>query len=188
VTTASGARARAASGAASGRTSITIREATIDDLQTVVELRLALLRENAGHPVYGRLRRDVRERAHNLFAAQLEHPGETIFLAERGGETLGILRCVESTGSPLLIPVRYCYISSVYVRPNARRTGVLRALFERATQWCVERGLDEMRLHNVPDSAASRAWNALGFSVVEEVRMRAVTPANGDGAGGRRRR
>jgi GNAT superfamily N-acetyltransferase len=171
VTTAAGARTKAAT----ERTSINVREATLDDLPTVVELRLALLRENAGHPVYGRLRRDARERAQNLFAAQLDHPSETIFLAERGGLTIGILRCVESAGSPLLTPVRYCYVSSVYVRPTERRSGVLRALFERATQWCGERGLEEMRLHNVPGTPASAAWGALGFEVVEEVRMRPVT-------------
>jgi GNAT superfamily N-acetyltransferase len=178
---------------AAGRTSIVVREATLDDLQVVVELRLALLRENTEHPVYGRLRRDARERALNLFAAQLEHPSETIFLAERAGETVGILRCVESTGSPLLTPIRYCYVSSVYVRPEARRAGVLHALFERATQWCTERGLDEMRLHNVPDTAASAAWEALGFEVVEQVRMRPVAlrtndePGTPDGAATRRR-
>ena len=188
MTTASGAHAKTAAGDASGRAPITVREATLDDLDTVIELRLSLLRENAGHPVYGRLRRDVRERAHNLFAAQLEHPGETIFLAERAGESIGILRCVESTGSPLLVPVRYCYISSVYVRPSVRRAGVLRALFARATQWCLERGLDEMRLHNVPGTPASHAWSALGFEVVEEVRMRRVTPSDGGGTGERRRR
>lgn len=187
MTAASGARAKAASGGTTERTPITVRAATIDDLDIVVELRLALLRENGEHPVYGRLRRDVRDRAISLFATQLEHPSETIFLAERGGETMGILRCVESTGSPLLIPVRYCYISSVYVRPSVRRSGVLRALFARATEWCTERGLDEMRLHNVPDTTASRAWSALGFDVVEEVRMRRVTN-DGEATGTRRRR
>ena len=171
MTTASSARSRAAA----GRTSIAVREATLDDLDIVVELRLALLRENAGHPVYGRLRRDVRDRATSLFASQLEHPSETIFLADRAGDTVGILRCVESTGSPLLTPVRYCYVSSVYVRPAARRAGVLHALFERATKWCAERGLDEMRLHNVPGTPASMAWSALGFEVVEEVRVRPLT-------------
>ena len=67
-------------------------------------------------------------RARELFAAQLRSPTETIFLAERGGEVVGILRCVESMGSPLLEPARYAYVSSVYVRPEARRRGVLRAL------------------------------------------------------------
>jgi ribosomal protein S18 acetylase RimI-like enzyme len=155
------------------RSVVTVREAQLEDLSTVVELRLALLRENATHPIYGRLRRDAERRATELFAAQLQSADETVLLAERDGKTVGILRCVESLGSPLLQPARYCYISSVYVRPAERRRGVLQALMEHAAAWCVERGLDEMRLHNVPASdEASSAWTALGFEVVEHVRMR----------------
>ena len=63
-------------------------------------------------------------------------------------------------------------MSSVYVRPECRRRGVLRELFQRARAWCQQRGLTEMRLHNVgarPESAG--AWDALGFEVVEQVRV-----------------
>jgi GNAT superfamily N-acetyltransferase len=80
---------------------------------------------------------------------------------------------VESIGSPLLDPARYAYVSSVYVRPEARRRGVLRALLRAAERWAMARGLDQMRLHNVAGSAdAEGAWAALGFDVVEQVRVR----------------
>jgi hypothetical protein len=50
---------------------------------------------------------------------------------------------------------------------------VLRALVEQAAAWCEERGLDEMRLHSVAgDAVSSAAWDAMGFEVVEYVRMR----------------
>jgi GNAT superfamily N-acetyltransferase len=97
-----------------------------------------------------------------------------MLLAERGGEIVGILRCVDTPNSPLLDPPRYCYVSSVYVRPNARRRGVLRALLRHANEWCIERGLGEMRLHNVPGGAASTAWAAAGFAVMEEVRRKEI--------------
>jgi hypothetical protein len=46
-----------------------------------------------------------------------------------------------------------------------------------AEQWCDERGIDEMRLHNSSRSPSARqSWSALGFEVVEEVRSRAVHP------------
>ena len=142
-----------------------------------MELRLALLREHPDHPIYGRLRADVTDRARELFSAQLRSPSETIFLAERDGIVAGILRCVESMGSPLLDPARYAYVSSVYVRPEARRRGVLRALMRAAEGWSRARGLDQMRLHNVAGSeSAEGAWAALGFEVVEHVRVRSVPP------------
>ena len=96
-----------------------MRPAVIDDLTDIVELRLALLREYGNDPLYTRLRDDARERAHELYFAQLASPNETMLLAERGRRIVGILRCVDSPGSPLLYPERYCYVSSVYVVPTS---------------------------------------------------------------------
>jgi GNAT superfamily N-acetyltransferase len=161
----------AVAGAAGSR--VRVREATLRDLDAVVALRLALLREHPDHPIYGRLRSDVDARARGLFASQLRSTIEAIFLAELQGEVVGVLRCVESTGSPLLDPERYAYVSSTYVRPDSRRRGVLRALLRAADRWARARGLDQMRLHNVAGSAAAEgAWSALGFDVVEHVRVR----------------
>jgi GNAT superfamily N-acetyltransferase len=127
--------------------------------------------------VYGRLRADVRDRARRLYRAQLAAEGEVIFLAERGGETVGILRCIDAVGSVLLEPPRYGYISSVYVRPGARRSGVLHALLRAAEDWCERRGLAELRLHNAADNPdAGETWQKLGFDVVEVLRMRTLHP------------
>ncbi len=154
---------------------IRVRAAMARDLDAVVVLRLALLREHPDHPIYGRLRADVDKRARELFAAQIRATGESIFLAERDGSVVGILRCVESLGSPLLEPARYAYISSVYVLPEARRAGVLRALLAAAERWARARGLEQMRLHNVAGSeGAEGAWAAMGFGVVEQVRVRVL--------------
>jgi GNAT superfamily N-acetyltransferase len=125
--------------------------------------------------VYGRLRPDVDARAHDLYRTQLSSHMEVMFLAEQRGIVAGILRCVDSASSPLLFPARYCYVSSVYVRPAHRRGGVLRALMAAAEAWCRERELGEMRLHNsIASSMAGPAWDALGFEVVEEMRRRPV--------------
>jgi GNAT superfamily N-acetyltransferase len=159
------------------RDALLVRRATADDLGTVVSLRLALLREYPDHPVYGRLRPDVEARARALFAAQLEADNEAVFLAESNGAPVGLVRCVETVSSPLLIPERYCYLSSAFVKPEYRRRGVLHALIERARGWCDERGLVEIRLHNVGSrESAAGAWDALGFEVVEQVRLLRLDP------------
>lgn len=160
---------------------LSVREATPRDLDSVVTLRLALLREYPGHPVYGRLRTDAAARARELFSAQLRSTMEMILLAFIDGEVAGILRCVESLGSPLLDPARYAYVSSVYVLPEHRRQGVLRAMLATAERWARARGLDQMRLHNVAGSQlAETAWSALGFDVVEQVRLRTLSPSPGN--------
>jgi GNAT superfamily N-acetyltransferase len=159
---------------------VTVRRAEPSDLATVVSLRLALLREYGDHPLYAELHHDVVDRAFDLYHAQIVAADERLFLAELGAEAAGILRAVDIRGSPLVLPERYCYVSSVYVVPSARRRGVMRALVRAAEDWCDERGLGEMRLHNATSSrVAVAAWTALGFEVVEQVRRRVVrAPAN----------
>ena len=156
-------------------TRIAVRRATLADLPAVLELRLALLREHGNNRIYKRLRADAEARAERLYAAQLQSESEAMFLAERGDQVVGILRCVQTAGSPLLSPAQYGYVSSVYVRPSVRRSGVLRRLLSAAETWCSERGLREMRLHNAADnSAANAAWDAMGFEVVEHLRVREI--------------
>ncbi len=156
---------------------LVVRPATTADLDVVVELRIALLREHGGNAIYSRLRPDAPERARSLFGSQLESPHETTFLACEGARAVGILRCVHSGGSPLLYPAEYCYVSSVFVRPEARRRGVLRALMQAAEEWCDDRELDEIRLHSASDTPLSNAaWEGLGFEVVEHLRVRRARP------------
>jgi ribosomal protein S18 acetylase RimI-like enzyme len=183
---ASGDNAQASSSAASSRvrtgsripdpgSPVSVRKATHADLKIIVALRIALLREHSHNRIYSRLRADAEARAAKLFAAQLTSPNEVIFLAELEGETVGILRCIHTTGSPLLEPAQYGYISSVYVMPKARERGVLHTLMAAADGWCRDRGLDEMRLHNAADNPlANAAWESLGFEVVEHLRVRSL--------------
>jgi GNAT superfamily N-acetyltransferase len=154
---------------------IRVRRATAADLETVLALRLALLREYSAHPVYGRLRPDVEERARQVFAQQIEAPDQAIFLADRDGDVAGIVRCADVRGSPLLFPERYCYVTSVFVRPAHRRHGVLSVLMMHAESWAVDRGLMEMRLHNSTLTQLARGtWDQLGFVVNEEVRLKHI--------------
>jgi len=154
---------------------VSVREAKPDDLDAVVELRLSLLREYGDHPLYGRLHPDARRRAYDLYRTQLASASETMFVAERDGDIVGVLRCVAAPSSPLLMPEHYCYVSSAYVKPDVRRTGVLSALVDAAERWCDARGITEMRLHNASGvRMAEDTWSALGFEVVEQVRRRAT--------------
>src|SRR4051812_49114069 len=104
-------------GSALASDAIRVRRSTVADLETVVELRLALLREYHEHPIYGHLRDDIDTRARPVFEQQLKATDQVIFLADRDGGAVGIVRCADVRGSPLLVPERYCYVTSVYVRP-----------------------------------------------------------------------
>jgi len=168
-------RAGAVTSTTAARAAVSVRAATLADLDSVLALRLALLREHGTNHISRRLRADAPGRGRRLFGSQLASAHEVTYLAEHDGRVVGILRCVESVGSPLLYPDRYGYVSSVYVAPEARRRGVLKALLARAVRWCEERGLPEMRLHSTSDGdSANAAWSALGFEIVEHLRVRSI--------------
>ncbi|HJR66532.1 MAG TPA: GNAT family N-acetyltransferase, partial [Gemmatimonadaceae bacterium] len=150
-----------------------VRPATMADAERIAELRLALLGEHRGNAIYSRLRRDAPARAIELTKDQLASDREAMFVATKDDQIVGLIRCIDQRGHRLLRPARFALISTVYVEPAVRRRGVLRSLMGAAIAWSRERGLTEMRLQNAADNPlAIAAWEALGFRVVEQIRLR----------------
>ena len=145
------------------------------DAERIAELRLALLAEHKTNAIYSRLRADAPTRALELTRQQLAADRQVMFVAADNDRVVGVLRCIDMRGHRLLRPSRYAMISTVYVEPAARRKGVLRSLMDAAIAWSAQRGLKEMRLQNAVDNRlAAAAWKALGFRVVEQIRLRSL--------------
>lgn len=132
-----------------------------------------------------------RDTAHRLLTAQLiEHrlpadpervgrgidcalaPGSSawLWLAQRGTEPVAIflanqIASVELGGLAL-------WVEELYVVPDARRTGVARALLARVIEEARRRGVRAVELEVVPTQAAASAlYQALGFEKVRRDRM-----------------
>ncbi len=132
-----------------------------------------------------------REAVHGLLTAQMvEHrlpaeperidrgldaafrPGSPawLLLAERDGQAVGVFLAnqivsVEKGGETL-------WIEELYVAPEARRTGVARALLVHALDQARHRRLRAFDLEVVPTQAAALAlYRALGFEDVPRQRM-----------------
>lgn len=159
-------------------TAISVRPASLADLDVIVRFRLGLLREHRGHPIYGRLRADAEARARRTTPFHLASGREITYVALEGRTPVGMLRCIEAKGSPLLVPRRFAYIASVYVERTHRRRGILTRLIDAASTWARARGLTEIRLHSTPENgAANAAWDRFGFEPVEYLRRRELGPA-----------
>ena len=165
---------------ASGRVAgLVVRRATTEDVPALTALRLALLREEGKSPLFAHPRADAAARAKQLSASQIAGAREAVFVAERQGSIVAMLRCVISRGSPLVRGTRHGLLTSAYVSPPARRQGVLAALVQAAEAWCRSRGLRELRLHcTVENAGGQSAWAALGFTAAE-VLMRRGIPVRG---------
>jgi GNAT superfamily N-acetyltransferase len=143
-----------------------------------VRFRLELLKEHSRHPIYGRLRDDALQTARRRTALQIASGRQVTYLACEGKVPVGMLRCIDARGSPLLVPPRYAYVTSVFVARKHRRRGVLRRLLDAAITWARARGLTEVRLHSTDgQAAANAAWDKLGFLPVETLRRREILRA-----------
>ena len=159
---------------------ITVRPASLADVDVIVRFRLDLLREHARHPIYGRVRDDVQARARRSTPLHLASGREITYIAFEGRTPIGMLRCLEGRGSPLLLPAKYGYITSVFVARAHRRRGILKRLVEAAVTWASARGLTEVRLHSTPENVAANAvWEKFGFGTVEYLRRREISRGPG---------
>ena len=138
-------------------------------------MRLALLREEAGNPFFANPHPDAARRAHRLTREELTAPGQVFLIALRDGETVGMLRCRVVHRSPLVADARQAVVTTVYVVPSQRQTGVLRALLEGADRWCRQHRIGAMRLQCALNNEVGRkAWESLGFESAELLYLRGV--------------
>ena len=157
------------------RKRVVVRQATLDDLSQVVALRLALLREEVRNPFFANPHPDAETRALHLTRAEMTTPGEAFLVATRGDSIVGMLRCRAARRMPLVAEARQAVVTTVYVVPEQRRTGVLRALLDGADRWCRRQGLTGMRLQCALSNEVGRqAWESLGFAPAETLYLRTV--------------
>jgi len=152
---------------------VIVREATPHDLDIIVEMRLALLREESRSALFADPHPDAAARARQITASQLLDDDQVFLLAVCGEESVGALRCSLTTASAMSREAARGFLSAAYVHPRFRRRGVLRRLVDAAEAWCAQRGALDLRLHCTRENVeGNAAWEALGFEVVEVVRRR----------------
>lgn len=157
-----------------------MRPASLADADVIVRFRMELLKEHSRHPIYGRLREDALQRAKRSTALHLASGRQITYIAFDGRQAVGMLRCLDARGSPLLVPPRYAYVTSVWVAKAHRKRGILRRLLDAAIVWARARSLTEMRVHATPENTSANAvWDRLGFGTVELLRRREINRAPG---------
>lgn len=168
-------RRRSTGSKTTGRSPVLVTRATLRDLDAVTALRMALLREESGEPVFAQPHLDASRRALQLTRKQLTSPGQVVLLARRNDEAVGILRCREVRRTGLVRGARQAMVTTAYVSPAERRSGVLRELLAAADKWCRQRRLAGMRLHcGLANNIGRKAWESLGFGAAALVYLRTI--------------
>ena len=141
-------------------------------------MRLALLREEERNPMFADTHPDAARRARRLTREELGMPDQVTFLATRERQPVGMLRCRLVRRTPLVAEERQALVTTVFVLPDERRTGVLRALMVAADRWCRQNQVPGMRLQcSLANEVGQLAWKALGFAPAELLFLRPVPPA-----------
>jgi len=128
-----------------------IREATEDDYQQLCQLysEVDALHNEALPQVFRESNQPARTKE---FITQIIADEETtLFVAEcsdQRGQVIGFvhLGTRQVPDVPIFVPRQYGWISEIVVKKEWQRSGVGRRLAERAHQWLLDRGVEEVRL------------------------------------------
>jgi ribosomal protein S18 acetylase RimI-like enzyme len=134
---------------------ITLRRATLDDLDQLAPLFDAYRRFYAQRADLQRARDFLRER--------LERGESAILLAELGGNVAGFTQLYPMFSS--VRTARIWILNDLFVAEGARRQGVANALLDGAAQFAREQGAAGVMLETSRDNAPARAlYRAAGWS------------------------
>jgi len=91
-------------------------------------------------------------------------PDSLTLLCRIDGEAVGLLSCV-IVRNHLLYEETFVYVETGFVKDGYRRSGITRALMERAEAWSRGLGINQMRTTvHTANTLGVAAWTGLGFS------------------------
>lgn len=151
--------------------SMVLREATAEDVDSVVHLVGAMLRDMAS---YGGRALDAEDqveselRAH--FTGGLGDRDHVVLLVALEGSEKAPVGVIEASVRPphsIFRSRRVLHIHSIYVDPGRRREGIGHTLLDAALEWGREAGCVEAELNVLVNNPARRLYERTGFEVLE---------------------
>lgn len=109
----------------------------------------------------------ARERDYVMNA--IRSPDVGLFVAEKAGQLVGFLHAIvrHTSDIPILVPRRYVVIDNLAVTEEHRRSGIGRALMEKAEAWARAKGATSIELNVYAfNQTAKRFYQELGYKIV----------------------
>lgn len=143
---------------------IRVRMARADDAASLAMLDGEHQRHYRASPIFMAPREPETAEA---FAAFVQRPGATIWLAERQGEAVGFLRSGREFGASAVVEsTAAIFISAAYVRPDARGRGAATAMLDAALHHYAETGVATCAVDFEAFNPEARAFWLLHFTPV----------------------
>jgi GNAT superfamily N-acetyltransferase len=146
-------------------TPVVAEPASAADVDQLVDLQLALFREDAGvHDRNTDLTWPEREGRHD-FERLLADDGSLVLTARDGASVEGFLVGYLMPSSPTRRPVTYAILRSLYVSPTHRGTDAARQLVDQFLSWARDRGCAEAHVDcYAANDHARRFYERQGFA------------------------
>lgn len=134
-----------------------IDTATRDDVETLVQFQISMAKESEGLALdYATVREGVK--------AAVEDEAKALYLLAKSGDGQVLGAMMLTTEWSDWNNCRYYWMQSVYVRPDARRQGVFRELFDFAKAVAMSEDAAALRLYVDKDNKAAQAvYQKLGM-------------------------
>jgi len=134
------------------RNKITLKKATISDIETIIEYRIIFLHEAQGIPSK-ELELSLRESLRQYFTKSLENETFISWIAEYENNPIGFSGMVvrEQPGNFDIPNGKTGYILNMFTLKEYRNNGVGTLLFQKLIDEAELRKLDRIELHATPD-------------------------------------
>jgi GNAT superfamily N-acetyltransferase len=134
---------------------VTIRQATADDLDTIVALDHELARYLAGSPMFIPL---IQKRGKPYHEEWLAKPYHTLWLASHAGETVAFLKMCPLDAHYLVTDEKTIWIQGAYTNEHARGKGIGTTLLDHALGWAEKQGYERCAVDFESDNALACAF------------------------------
>jgi GNAT superfamily N-acetyltransferase len=152
-----------------------LREATIRDIDSVVDLIKAMLQDMAsygGHALNEESEISLRLRTHFTDVSEKEDHIFLLAVLEGKEEPVGVIEASVVCPHEILQPKSVLHLHSIYVEPSCRGEGIGRRLLAAALEWGRGKGCVEAELNVLARSPARKLYASAGFEVFElEMRL-----------------
>ncbi len=140
---------------------ITIRTATINDLDTLLQFEQGVIKAERPFDV------TIKNGHVNYYDIihLIEAPHIEIVVAESGDEIIGCGYARIEDGRIYLKHKQHAYLGFMYVDPAHRGKGVNKLVIDALTKWAISQNMNELRLDVYDENApAVRAYEKVGFA------------------------
>jgi GNAT superfamily N-acetyltransferase len=140
---------------------ITIRPATLDDLETLLRFEQGVI--GAERPFDPTLKGDPN-RYYDI-KAMIDASHIQLLVAEKDGQLIGSGYARIEDSKPYLQHRQHAYLGFMYVDPAYRGKGINKMIVDALEQWSLSKGITEMRLDVYSgNSSAIQAYEKTGFA------------------------